>query len=80
MGAIWKGRKRFFVRFESDQRICGSQDHFGGNAGSLKSAKTLISHIKDDYIEYNPRNFRVFDSFADVDPQTNHVPCVYRCD
>ena len=72
------GHKQYFVRYESDQRICGEYDHFGGNASTIKSAKAIISGIKNDLAKYNPRNFRVYDSFADVEESTNFVPCVYK--
>lgn len=72
--------KRFFVRYTSDRKVCGEYDHPAGNASTLKSAKAIISSIRRDYAEYNPRNFRVYDTWADVEESTNHVPCVYSVD
>ena len=70
--------KRFFVRYESNQMICDSFDHFGGNASTIKSAKSIISNIKRELADRAPRNFRIYDSYADVDEKTGFVPCVYE--
>lgn len=69
--------KRYFVEFESDRIICRSNVHEYGRANSLKTAKSYISRIKKVYAEDNPRNIRIYDSWGDVDPNTNFVPCVY---
>lgn len=73
--------KQFFIMFESDRIVCGSNDHMLCHASTLKSAKSAIrSARRKDYIaEYNPRNFRVYDSWADA-PADQHVPCVYQED
>ena len=71
------GHKRFFVRYESDQIVCGSTDHFAGNASAFKSAKAIISSVKKEMAKYNPRNFRVYDSDAEIEESTNFVPCIY---
>ena len=73
--------KRYYIRFESDQVVCGSNDHMLCNASTLRSAKDAIrSARKKDFIAvYNPRNFRVYDTWADV-PEDQHVPCVYQED
>lgn len=80
-------QKQFVVEFESDvfdknRYNCktseyGSFDHFGGNASTIKSAKSVIRNLRKLYAVDNPRNFRVFDCFADIDPETNHAPCIY---
>ena len=80
-------RKQFFVEFESDvfdknsynreTGEYGSFDHFGGNASTIKSAKSVIRYLRKLYAADNPRNFRVFDCFAGIDSETHHVPCVY---
>jgi hypothetical protein len=72
--------KRYFVKYESDQMICRSFDHIYGNASSIKTAKQYISRCRKTDAEYNPRNFRIYDSWADVDPATDFVPCVYQED
>jgi hypothetical protein len=69
--------KRYFMEYESDQAICGDNQHVYGYTSSLKSAKGYISRARKTEAEYNPRNFRIYDSWADVDPETNHVPCIY---
>ncbi len=77
MGSIWRGHKQYFVEYESDNRICGSYNHTAGNANTINSAKSIIRKIKKMLAEENPRNFRVYDCWADVDEETNSVPCVY---
>lgn len=77
MGAIHRGHKQFFVEYESDRMICGSYNHPGGNASTIKSAKTIIRNIRKQKAEENPRNFRVYDSLGDIDEKTDFVPCVY---
>lgn len=78
MGAINRGHKQFFVEYESDRMICGSYNHHGGNASTIKSAKTIIRNIRKQKAEETPRNFRVYDSLGDIDEKTDFVPCVYR--
>lgn len=80
--------KRYFVMFRSDRfnknmwdierRDYGSYDHDYGSASSIKTCKGYISRIKKLYAAENPRDFRIYDSWADVDPVTDHVPYVYR--
>jgi hypothetical protein len=77
MGAIYRGHKQFFIEYESDRMICGSYNHTGGNASTIKSAKAIIKNVRRLDAEHNPRNFRVYDCWADVDPATDFVPCVY---
>lgn len=77
MGAICRGHKQYFVEYESDRKICGSYNHPGGNASSIKSAKAIIQKIRSLCAESNPRNFRVYDSMGEIDADTNFVPCVY---
>lgn len=79
--------KQFFVEFESDKynrgmwnketKEYGCNVWSAGNASTIRSAKSIIRNIRKDYAEENPRNFRVYDSWADVDPETDFVPCVY---
>ena len=90
MGAIWRKQKQYFVEYESDKynpnmwnretESYGSYIHFAGNASTIRSAKSIISQIRKERADENPRDFRVYDTFADVDPETNHVPYVYRVD
>lgn len=80
MGAIRRGHKQYFVRYESDRMICNSYDHHGGDASTIKSAKSMIRNIRKSMAEYNPRNFRVYDSDGEIEESTDFVPCVYRED
>lgn len=77
MAAIWRGHKQYFVEYESDKMICGSYNHTAGNASTINSAKSIIRKIRKMIAEENPRNFRVYDCWADVDEKTNFVSCVY---
>ena len=80
MGAIRRGHKQYFVRYERDRMVCDSYDHHGGNASTIKSAKSIIRNIRKTMDEQNPRNFMVYDIDAEIDESTNFVPCVYRED
>lgn len=71
-------RKQYFVMYTSDQKICGEYEHVAGNAGTLRSAKSVIKKVRESDKDNNPRNFKVFDSWADLDEKTNFVPCVYQ--
>lgn len=79
MGAIMRGCKQFFVEYTSDRMVCRSYSHIAGRASTIRGAKSIIRKVRQQYAEYNPRDFRVYDSFADVDEDT-HVPCVYQED
>ena len=71
---------QYFMRYESDKITCGKNDHFYGHASTIKTAKQYIRKCRKELAQDNPRNFRIYDSFAEVDPETNHVPCVYQED
>jgi hypothetical protein len=77
MSAIYRGHKQYFVQYESDRIVCGSYDHPGGNASTIKSAKAIIRNIRRQMAGTNPRNFRVYDSLGEIDEATDFVPCVY---
>ena len=80
-------RKQFFVEYESDKYNRGmwnrQTNDYGcnvwdaGNASTIRSAKSIIRNIRKNHAEDNPRNFKVYDSFADVETETEFVPCVY---
>lgn len=72
--------KRYTMRYESDQRVCQSYDHVYGNASSIKTCKQYINRCRKIEAQYNPRNFRIYDSWGEVDPATDYVPCVYQED
>lgn len=72
--------KRFSMWYESDELVCGSYDHQFGMASTIKTAKQYISKCKKSLAQHNPRNFRIYDHYADVDQETDHVPCIYQED
>ena len=75
-----RGHKQYFIQYESDLMICGSCIHTFGNASTINSAKSIIRKLRKMLAEEDPRNFRVYDCWADVDKNTNFVPCVYSED
>lgn len=70
--------KQYSMRYESDELCCGSYDHEYAAASTVRTAKGYISHCRKKQAQYHPRNFRIYDHWADVDPETGYVPCVYR--
>lgn len=70
-------RKQYSIEYESDKRSGGSEIWTAGNASTIRSAKSVIRNIRKNFAEQNPRNFVVYDVWADIDPVTNHVPVVY---
>lgn len=70
--------KRYSMRYESDEVFLGSHDQEYGMASSVKTCKRYISNCRKNKAEHHPRNFRIYDHYADVDPKTNYVPCIYR--
>lgn len=72
--------KRFYLRYESDERFGDGNDHLYGSACTVSTCKGYIRKIRKDEADKHPRNFRIYDSWAEVDPETGHVPWVYRED
>lgn len=72
--------KRYSMQYTSDEIVCRSNNHVYGMASTIKTAKQYISRCKKIEAQYNPRNFRIYDHYADVDPVTDYVPCVYQED
>ena len=70
--------KQYSMQYESDQICFGTNNHTWGMASSIKTAKQYIKRCKKIEADRNPRNFRIYDHWADVDPATNYVPCVYQ--
>lgn len=68
--------KRYFVEYESDEKVCGSNSHTYASASTIKTAKGYFKRIREKVP--NARNIRIYDSWADVDESTNFVPVVYR--
>ena len=69
--------KHYSLYFTSDEVVCRSNDHFYGNYSTFKVAKAAISNIKRLYADKNPRNFRIYDQWADV-ADDEPIPCIYR--
>lgn len=69
--------KQYSVYYESDQMICNSYDHFYGYTTSMRTAKAYISQIKKNYSDHNPRNFRIYDQYAEVEDD-EPILCIYR--
>lgn len=82
--------KQFSVYFHSDvfdkcqynreTKEYGSNEHFYGNASTLATAKGYIARIRRELADENPRDFRIYDTWGDVDPETGYVPCIYQAD
>lgn len=72
--------KQYYLQYESDRVICGSNDHEWGRASTVKTARGYISKVRKTLHSENPRNFRIYDAFGEVEPTTNHAPCVYQED
>lgn len=70
--------KRYSMHYESDVVVCGSTDRHYGDASTLKTAKQYIAKVRKSEADHNPRNFRIYDTWADIDPLTDFVPCVYH--
>lgn len=72
--------KRYSMQYESDVVVCGNNNHYFGNASTLNVAKGYISKCRKYCSDEHPRNFRIYDHFADVDEETGYVSCVYQED
>ncbi len=70
--------KRYYVMYDSDWIVCGSSEHMYGFASTINTAKNYISRCRREKAEHNPHNFRIYDTYGDVDPKTGYVPCVYQ--
>lgn len=69
--------KRYFMEYVSDRKVCGSYSHIFAFASSFKTAKGYISRCRKLNAKDNPRNFCIYDTWADA-PEGQHVPCVYQ--
>lgn len=69
--------KRYFGTYKSDEMVCQSYIHHMGNGSSMKTMKGYIKWYRDNKAQYNPRDFRIYDTWADCPPD-EHVPCVYQ--
>lgn len=48
-----------------------------GNASSIKGAKSIINGFRRCHQDKFCRDFKIYDCFAEVNKETNFVPCVY---
>lgn len=69
--------KQYFVKYKSNKIICGTNIHIVGYVSTIRGAKAIIRNIRKNYSEEDPKDFKVFDSYAELDKETNFVPCVY---
>ena len=67
--------KQFSVYYESDRIECRSNTHHWADASSLKTAKSYFKRIRKS--DPSARNIRIYDTWADLDPITNHTPIIY---
>lgn len=59
-----RGHKRYYVRYESDKIVCGSNDHHYSNFNKKDVAIFAARQIlqSGDFADENPRNVRVYDT------------------
>lgn len=50
-------RKQYFVTFESDKKVCSSNEHMAGNTSSLKSSKSIIKNIRKKICKRKSKKF-----------------------
>lgn len=83
-------KARYFVEYVSDrydgQAYDMEKDDYGSfnhyyptHANSIKTAKGYIRKIRKECADENPRNFRIYDMWADV-PQDEPALVVYQED
>lgn len=61
-----RGHKRYYVRYESDKIVCGSNDHHYSNFNKKEVAILAAKQIlrSGDFTDENPRNVRVYDTYT----------------
>lgn len=72
--------KRYYMMFQSDKTICGSNEHVYSMSNSISGAKSSIKRCRKMFESDRPRNFRIYDTMSEIDPKTNFVQCVYQED
>lgn len=78
------GHKRYFVIAYVVETLtngcpCGRTANIG-NVSTIRAAKSVISRFRRENQHTHPQDFCVYDCWAEVDPATNFVPCVYHED
>lgn len=64
--------KQYSMEYESDQVCCKKNNHVWGFASSIKTAKQYINKCRQSEAANHPRNFRIYDHFAEVDSIVYH--------
>lgn len=68
-----KHAKRYYIRYTSDQMVCGSNDHNYCGASNIATARSIARKVKSE-IE-TARNIRVYD--IEQEDETGHALCVF---
>ncbi len=68
--------KRYYLEYDNDRKVCGSQSHIWGYASSVKTAKNYITKCRELDAENHPRNFRVYDTQGETE-DGQYAMCVY---
>lgn len=66
--------KRYYVRYEDDNTVCGSNEHNYSGASTLKIAKQIAAKVKREM--YNARNIRIYDIYQN--DENGHAKIVYQ--
>jgi hypothetical protein len=66
--------KRYYIRYEDDKTVCGSNEHNYCGSSTLKTAKQIAAKVKRE-IE-NARNIRVYDILQD--DENGHAKIVFQ--
>ena len=59
-----RSRKQYYVWYENDRVVCGSNGHTASGASTLRSARSVIRNIRKND-GYHPRNFKVYDTWVE---------------
>ena len=66
--------KRYYVRYETDKYVCGSNDHLYCYASTLNNAKQIARKCSKEMPAAS--NVRVYDT--EQDDESGHAMVVYR--
>lgn len=70
--------KRYYVRFESDEIVCGSNEHHYCNFSKREVAVHAAKRLKteEEWQEVNARNIRVYDTWQD--DENGHAKVIFE--
>lgn len=71
-------KKRFTIIYESNATESFAVHRYGGLYATLSECKIAISNIRIREGKNKPRNFKVFDLEADINPHTGFAPEAYK--